>query len=160
MSDVYSISDCVRYVACQMPRSVKLSVGSRNHNTKGAGWVTYQWRGKFCTNLILTCGSRFRRLVHVCINRINKTQVASVKLKVFSFLQRYRVKCGGLGWEWVMFLSLTGLVSVCAKFQLPSLSKSGLKVPGGVVVVVVGWLRPILVFSLSLSQAKQFLDFK
>ena len=36
-----------------------------------------------------------------------------------------------------MFLSLVGLVSVCAKFQLPSLSKSGLKVPGG--VVVVGW---------------------
>ena len=35
-----------------------------------------------------------------------------------------------------MFLSLVGLVSVCAKFQLPSLSKSGLKVPGG---VVVGW---------------------
>ena len=33
-----------------------------------------------------------------------------------------------------MFLSLDGLVSVCAKFQLPSLSKSGLKVPGGVVV--------------------------
>ena len=35
-----------------------------------------------------------------------------------------------------MFLSLVGLVRVCAKFQLPSLSKSGLKVPGG---VVVGW---------------------
>ena len=57
-----------------------------------------------------------------------------------------------------MFLSLVGLVSVCAKFQLPSLSKSGLKVPGG---VVVGWgggvvgLRSILVFSLSLSQAEQ-----
>ena len=33
-----------------------------------------------------------------------------------------------------MFLSLVGLVSVCAKFQLPSLSKSGLKVPGGGVV--------------------------
>ena len=32
-----------------------------------------------------------------------------------------------------MFLSLVGLVSVCAKFWLPSLSKSGLKVPGGVV---------------------------
>ena len=30
-----------------------------------------------------------------------------------------------------MFLSLVGLVSVCAKFQLPSLSRSGLKVPGG-----------------------------
>ena len=30
---------------------------------------------------------------------------------------------------------LVGLVSVCAKFQLPSLSRSGLKVPGG----VVGW---------------------
>ena len=35
-----------------------------------------------------------------------------------------------------MFLSLVGVVSVCAKFLLPSLSKSGLKVPGG---VVVGW---------------------
>ena len=35
-----------------------------------------------------------------------------------------------------MFLSLVGVVSVCAKFRLPSLSKSGLKVPGG---VVVGW---------------------
>ena len=34
-----------------------------------------------------------------------------------------------------MFLSLVCLVSVCAEFQLPSLSKSGLKVPGG----VVGW---------------------
>ena len=33
-----------------------------------------------------------------------------------------------------MFLSLVGLVSDCAKFRLPSLSKSGLKVPGGVVV--------------------------
>ena len=55
-----------------------------------------------------------------------------------------------------MFLSLVGLVSVCAEFQLPSLSKSGQKVPGGVVVVVVVvWLRPILVFSLSLSQAEQ-----
>ena len=32
-----------------------------------------------------------------------------------------------------MFLSLVGLVSVCAKFQLPSSSRSGLKVPGGVV---------------------------
>ena len=34
-----------------------------------------------------------------------------------------------------MFISLVGLVSVsvCAKFQLPSLFKSGLKVPGGVV---------------------------
>ena len=30
-----------------------------------------------------------------------------------------------------MFLSLVGLVSVCAKFQLPSISRSGLKVPGG-----------------------------
>ena len=28
-----------------------------------------------------------------------------------------------------------GLVSACAKFQPPSLSRSGLKVPGG----VVGW---------------------
>ena len=57
-----------------------------------------------------------------------------------------------------MFLNLVGLVSVCAKFQLPSLSRSGIKVPGG----VVGWwgggvgLRSILVFSLSLSQAEQF----
>ena len=33
-------------------------------------------------------------------------------------------------------LSLVGLVRVCAKFQLPSLSRSGLKVPGGVVVEV------------------------
>ena len=30
-----------------------------------------------------------------------------------------------------MFLSLVGLVSVCAKFQLSSLFRSGLKVPGG-----------------------------
>ena len=59
-----------------------------------------------------------------------------------------------------MFLSLVGLVSVCAKFQLPSLSKRGLKVPGGVVVGWGGvwWLRPILVFSLSLSQAEQYLQ--
>ena len=34
-----------------------------------------------------------------------------------------------------MFLSLGGLVSVCAKFQLSSLSRSGVKVPGG----GVGW---------------------
>ena len=58
-----------------------------------------------------------------------------------------------------MFLSLVGLANVCAKFQLPSLSKSGLTVPGGVVVWWWGggvvWLRPILVFSLSLSQAVQ-----
>ena len=33
-----------------------------------------------------------------------------------------------------MFLSLVGLVSVCAKFHRPRLSRSGLKVPGGVVV--------------------------
>ena len=44
-----------------------------------------------------------------------------------------RARCGGLGGECVLFLSLVGLVSVCAKFQLPSLSKRGLKVPGGVV---------------------------
>ena len=57
------------------------------------------------------------------------------------------------------YVTQVGKVSVCAKFQLPSLSRSGLKVPGG---VVVGWwwgggvwLRPILVFSLSLSQAEQ-----
>ena len=43
-----------------------------------------------------------------------------------------------------------------AKFQLPSLSKSGLKVPGG----VVGWLRPILVFSFNLIQAEQFQEFR
>ena len=60
--------------------------------------------------------------------RFNKTQVASVQLgktldlnlQVFSFLPRDRVKCGGLGWEWVLFLILVGLVSVCAKFQFPS----------------------------------------
>ena len=33
---------------------------------------------------------------------------------------------------------LVGLVSVCAKFQFASLPKSGLKVPGGGVVV---WCR-------------------
>ena len=50
-----------------------------------------------------------------------------------------------------MFLSLVGLVSVCAKFQLPSLSKSGLKVPGG---VVVGWWGGLVVeahFSVQLK---------
>ena len=61
-------------------------------------------------------------------------------------------------------------MSVCAEFQLSSWSRRGLKVPGGVVgwggCSVVGrvgvqwggvrWLRPILVFSLSLSQAEQF----
>ena len=36
------------------------------------------------------------------------------------------------------------------------LSRSGLKVPGGGVCVVVRLMRPILVFSLSLSQAEQF----
>ena len=57
-------------------------------------------------------------------------------------------------------------MSVCAKFQLSSWSRSGLKVPGGVVgcsVVRWGgvwWFRPILVFSLSLSQAKQYCNQK
>ena len=57
-------------------------------------------------------------------------------------------------------------MSVCAKFQLSSWSRSGLKVPGGVVGCSgvgcsgvwcsgVWWLRPILVFSLSLGQAEQ-----
>ena len=48
-------------------------------------------------------------------------------------------------------------MSVGAKFQLPSLFRSGLKVPGGGVgwCGVVGRLRPILVSSLSLSQAEQ-----
>ena len=32
-----------------------------------------------------------------------------------------------------MFLSLVGLVSVCAKFKLPNLSRSALRVPVGVV---------------------------
>ena len=55
-------------------------------------------------------------------------------------------------------------MSVCAKFQLSSWSRSGLKVPGGVVYCSgVGWggvwLRPILVFSLSLGQAEQYLDY-
>ena len=52
-------------------------------------------------------------------------------------------------------------MSVHAKYQSPSFSRCGLKVPGGVVgCSVVGcgvvWLRPILVFSLSLSQAEQY----
>ena len=34
-----------------------------------------------------------------------------------------------------MFLRLVGLLSVCAKFHFPSLSRSGVKAPGG----VVGW---------------------
>ena len=52
-------------------------------------------------------------------------------------------------------------MSACAIFQLSSWSRSGLKVPGGVVgwggvqCSGVWWLRPILVFSLSLSQAEQ-----
>ena len=47
--------------------------------------------------------------------------------------------------------------SVCAKFQLSSLSRSFLNVPGGVVQCTGGGLvlRPILVLSLSLSQAEQ-----
>ena len=55
-------------------------------------------------------------------------------------------------------------MSVCAKFQLSSWSRSGLKVPGGVVgwggVLCSGvwWLRPILVFTLSLSQAEQLFE--
>ena len=48
-------------------------------------------------------------------------------------------------------------MSVCAKFQLPSLFRSNIKVPGGVVGWgVVEWgvvVGPILVFRLSLSQA-------
>ena len=61
----------------------------------------------------------------------------------------------------LVYLIQVGLVSVSAKFQLSSLSKSCLKVPGGGVVewgggwVVVGWLRPILVINLSLCQAEQ-----
>ena len=47
-------------------------------------------------------------------------------------------------------------MSVCAKFQLSSWSRSGLKVlGGGVKCSGVGWLRPILVFSFSLSQDEQ-----
>ena len=42
-------------------------------------------------------------------------------------------------------------MSVCAKFQLSSWARSGLKAPGG----VEWWLRPILVFGISLSQAEQ-----
>ena len=34
------------------------------------------------------------------------------------------------------YVNQVGLGSVCAKFQPPSLSRSGLKVPGGVVGVV------------------------
>ena len=48
-------------------------------------------------------------------------------------------------------------MSVCAKFQLPSLSRSDLKVPDGVVgCSVMSWLMPILVFTLSLNQAEQY----
>ena len=54
-----------------------------------------------------------------------------------------------------MFLILVGLVSVCAKFQFPSLWRRSIKVPGGVVGFGVVGLRPILVFNLSLSQAEQ-----
>ena len=55
-------------------------------------------------------------------------------------------------------------MSVCAKFQLSSWSRSGLQVPGGVVGCIgvgcsgVWWLRPILVFSFSLGQAEQKKD--
>ena len=46
------------------------------------------------------------------------------------------------------YVNQVGLVSVCAKYQLSSLSSSGLKVPGGGEGWgVVWWLRPILVFS-------------
>ena len=49
-----------------------------------------------------------------------------------------------------------GWPSEClSKSQFPSLSRSGLKVPGGVVGWDVVGLRPISVFSLSLSQAEQ-----
>ena len=67
-----------------------------------------------------------------------------------------------------MFLSLVGLVSVCAKFQLPSLSRSGLKSSccwggdmgcGGVWCggAVCGVVEAILAFRLILSQAEPFL---
>ena len=50
-------------------------------------------------------------------------------------------------------------MSVCAKFQLYSWSRSGLKVPAGMVGCSgVWWLRPILVFSFSLGQAEQKKD--
>ena len=45
-----------------------------------------------------------------------------------------------------------GLIIHHTKFQLPTMPRSGLKVPGGwVVVVVVVVLNPSLVFSLDLS---------
>ena len=54
------------------------------------------------------------------------------------------------------YVNQVGLLIVYADFQLPNLSGSGLKVPGGGVWCgVVGLLRLILVFSLSPSQASQ-----
>ena len=61
----------------------------------------------------------------------------------------------------LVYLNQVGLVSVCAKFQLCSLFRSSIKVPGGGVwwgvVGCSGVGRPILVFSLSLSQAEQYI---
>ena len=55
------------------------------------------------------------------------------------------------GWEWGRIVWF-GLIIHHTKFQLPTMPRSGLKVPGGwVVVVVVVVLNPSLVFSLDPS---------
>ena len=52
---------------------------------------------------------------------------------VFSFTPRDRIKCDGrlIKFGKLGYANQIGLVSVCARFQLLSLSRSDLKVPGG-----------------------------
>ena len=102
------------------------------------------------------------RLLHRIVS--NKTQVESVQLGITLDLKfppspRDRVKCSDLvgGWgEWVcvLFLSFN-------EANIPNLSLLLCLEPFQKFLVVgwwgvVGWLRPILVFSLSLSQAEQY----
>ena len=42
-------------------------------------------------------------------------------------------------------------MSVCAKFQLPSLSRSGLKVPGGVVGCAGAWCSVVIEANFSVQ---------
>ena len=93
-----------------------------------------------------TCVHRFLRAcmsAHeirdaIIITRL-KSKVFSLErltnTQVFSITPRDRIKCVGrlIRFGKLGYVNQVGLVSVCVRFQLPSLSRSGLKVSGGIV---------------------------